>query len=82
MPDEGQSTPQTVIVERSGGGLGAILIGLALLVAVGIGAYFLMNKSQNDNLKTDAITRAADKVGDGATKVGDSAQKAADKATN
>ena len=76
MADEGK----TVVVERNGSGFGAIMIGLVLLVAVIVGAYFVLNQSKNDNLKTDAISRAADKVGAGATKVGDSAEKAADKA--
>ncbi|MES2096279.1 MAG: hypothetical protein V4459_05930 [Pseudomonadota bacterium] len=69
--ENGNTTPQTVIVERgsTGGGVGTILIGLALLVAVAIGAYFVINSGKNDAKKTDAISRAADKVGDSAQKV-------------
>lgn len=64
-------TPQTVIVERgsTGGGIGAVLIGLAFLIAVAVGAYFLLSANKNDMKKTDAISRAADKVGDSAEKV-------------
>ncbi len=80
MPDNVTDTPHTTVIERRGGG-GAILIGLALLIAVAIGAFFLFNKSQNDNLRTDAVTSAAKDVGDSAKKVGDSASKAADDAT-
>ncbi len=78
MADDG--TPQTVVVERSGGsGMGMIVLAIVLLAAVLIGAYFMMNYNANETRKTDAIEKAADKVGDSAKKVGDSAEKAADK---
>lgn len=80
MPDNVTDTPHTTVIERRSSG-GTILIGLALLIAVAIGAFFLFNKSQNDTLRTDAVTSAAKDVGDSAKKVGDSASKAADDAT-
>ncbi len=68
MASDGE--PQTVIVERSGGGSGfaTMIFGLVLLVAVLVGAYFLMNATNSETKKNDAITRAADKVGDTADK--------------
>ncbi|WP_448502531.1 hypothetical protein [Sphingomonas sp.] len=65
------------VVERRGGG-GTLLIGLALLIAVIVGAFFLMNQSRNDAIKTDAITGAAEAVKDGAGAVGDAARRTVD----
>ena len=67
----------TTVIEKRGGGSG-ILIGIVLLIAVAIGAFYLMNRANNDNAQTDAITQAAKSVGDGADKVGDAAKKAAE----
>ena len=69
--------PHTTVVERRSGGSGSgLLIGLALLIAVAIGAFYLMNQSRNETVKTDAISDAARSVGDSAEKIGDSAEKA------
>ena len=75
--NEGQ--PHTTVVERRGSGAG-ILIGLAVLILVIVGAVFLLNQSQNDALKTDAQVEALDSVGDAADSVGDAAQSAGDAA--
>ncbi len=80
MADQITETPHTTVIERPGGG-GAIFIGIVLLLAVLGGAYFLFNQGRNDAVRTNAVTQAAQKVGDGAQKVGDSAQKAADSTT-
>ena len=69
--DRVTETPHTTVIERRGGGGGTLLIGLVLLIAVLIGGYFLYNRAQNDNLRTDAITGAAKDVGDTAKKAGD-----------
>ncbi|CAN5305119.1 hypothetical protein BH10PSE15_BH10PSE15_19460 [soil metagenome] len=79
--DRVTDTPHTTIIERRGGG-GLWLIGIVLLFALVIGAMFLMNKSRNDTIRTDAVSGAAKDIGDGAKKVGDSAEKAADSATD
>ena len=68
---DGNNEDRTVIVERSGGGGATIIVAIVLLIAVAIGAVYLYNKSSNDNLKTDAITKAADEVGSAAHKAGD-----------
>lgn len=69
----------TTVIESRGGGSGAgLLIGIILLIAVAIGAFYLINQSRNDNLKTDAITGTAKSVEKAAGKVGDAAEKAGD----
>lgn len=67
--------PKTVIVERSGGGLTAIIAILALIV-IASGAYVYVESNNNKN---DAISTAADKVGDAAQDAGDAAKDAANK---
>lgn len=66
--------PQTVIVERRGSG-GGLLIGLAILLAVIVGAYFLLNNANNDNARTGAVTSAAKSFGDAADKAGDAVER-------
>ncbi|UYY78648.1 hypothetical protein [Sphingomonas sp. R1] len=67
----------TVIERRSGGGAGMALIGLAVLIAVVIGAFYLFNQNARENAKTNAVTSAASSVGDAAKDVGDAAKDAA-----
>jgi len=76
-----RETPGTTVVERSGGGSG-FFIGLVLLIAVGVAAFFLFNMNKEEARQTDAISEAATGVGEGAKKVGDAAEKAADKLTS
>ncbi|WP_066794101.1 hypothetical protein [Sphingomonas soli] len=68
----------TVVVERRGGGAG-ILIGLAVLILVVIGGVYLFNQNARENAKTNAVTAAAESVGDAAKDVGDAAKDAAKK---
>ena len=65
--DSERPAPQTVVVER--GGFGTVLIGLLLLIAVLIGAWFLLSENHNDAKNTDAITTAVDKIGASAEKI-------------
>lgn len=62
----------TTIIERSGGGGGVgIMIGIILLVALAIGAFYLINQSNSQNKRDDAIAGAAKSVEKTADKVGD-----------
>ena len=74
--DRVTDTPHTTVVKKRGGG-GAMLIGVVLLIAVVIGAFYLFNRSRNDDLRTDAVTSAAKDVGGAAKDVGDAAKKSA-----
>ncbi|MCD2323934.1 hypothetical protein LQ953_07900 [Sphingomonas sp. IC-56] len=65
----------TVVVERRGGGAG-LLIGLAVLILVVLGALYLINQNNREAVKTDAITGAAESVGDAAKDVGSAAKDA------
>ena len=65
----------TTVVERRGSGAG-LLIGLAVLILVVIGAMYLINQNSRENAKTDAITGAAEGVKDAAKDVGDAAKEA------
>jgi uncharacterized protein (UPF0333 family) len=68
--------PKTVIVERSGGnGLTAVLV-ILVVALIAVGAYFFIS---NESGKNDAISTAAQQVGDAAEQAGDAAQEAAKK---
>ncbi|TGX44562.1 hypothetical protein E5A74_07240 [Sphingomonas naasensis] len=69
----------TTVIERRGGGGAGLLIGLAVLVLVVIGALYLINQNNRENVKTDAITQAAKDVGGAAKDVGGAAKDAAKK---
>jgi hypothetical protein len=62
-------TPHTTVIDRRGGG-GDVLIGLAALLAVIVGAYLLLVRNDSGVAKNNAITSAAKSVGDTADKVG------------
>jgi hypothetical protein len=72
-------------VDRGGSGVGGVIIGVAVLALVAIIAFFLLNQSRNDNVRTNAVTSAASSVADSASgaakNVGDAAQGAADQTT-
>lgn len=71
-------------IERGGSGAGGVLIGIAVLALVAIIAFFLLNQSRNDDLRTSAVTGAASSVAgsvsNAAQNVGDSATDAAERA--
>ncbi|MBX9815705.1 MAG: hypothetical protein A4S12_02635 [Proteobacteria bacterium SG_bin5] len=67
-----------VVVERRGGA--GMLIGLAVLLLVAVVAYFLITQSRNDTRRTDAVTSAAEQVGDSAKKAGDAVERSIDPA--
>jgi uncharacterized protein HemX len=73
------SSPSTVVVERRGGSGAGLLIGLAVLILVVVGALYLINQNNRENVKTDAITQAAKDVGGAAKDVGGAAKDAAKK---
>jgi hypothetical protein len=75
------STERTYVDRGGGSGVGGVIIGVAVLALVAIIAFFLLNQSRNDNMRTDAVTSAASTVADStanaAKSVGDSAATAA-----
>ena len=70
------SEPNKVIVEKSGNGALVAILALIVIALVAFGGYSLI---QSENNKDNAISTAADKVGDAAQDVGDAAQDAAKK---
>jgi len=74
-----RDTGDRVYVEKSGGG--GFLVGLLILVAIAIGAWFLLAQNDRENAETDAVVGAADQVGDSVSQaaedVGDAAENAA-----
>jgi len=71
----------TYVDDRRGAGLGAVIVGLAVLALVAIVAFFLLNANRNDAIRTNAVTSAASTVADStaaaAKNVGDAAGAAA-----
>ena len=71
----------TVIETRSGGGGSGIIVGLILLAAVAVLAFFLLDLNNQEARQTDAIEGAAGEVGDAAKKAGDAVEKGVDELT-
>ena len=73
----------TTYVERSGGsGIGAVIVGIAVLALVAIVAFFLLQSNRNDTMRTEAVTSAASSVADSATSAADSVGSAANSVGN
>jgi hypothetical protein len=66
------------VVESRGGGMGGVIIGIAVLALVAIVAFFMLNANRNDAIRTDAVSSAASSVADSAAgaagAVGDAAK--------
>jgi hypothetical protein len=82
MPNGTGQTHTTIVTERprSGGGGKWLMLVLLLVVAV-IGAFLLIQASDAEVAKDNAVADAASEVGEAAGAVGDAAQDAADKLT-
>lgn len=79
-----ESTPtagHTTVVERSGSGAG-LLIALAVIALIAIGAWFLYNASRNDALRTESVSEAASSVASSVDNAADSVAGAADSAAD
>ena len=63
-------------------GIGGVLAVIAVIAALAIAAFFFLNMSRNDTIRTqsvsDAASSVAGSVGKAADNVGDAAQRAAD----
>jgi hypothetical protein len=71
----------TTYVEKSGGsGVGGVIIGIAVLALVAIVAFFLLQSSRNDTLRTSAVTNAASNVADSASSAAQGVTNAANNA--
>lgn len=68
--DRVTQTPHTTVIERRGSG-GGLLVGLAVLIAVIVAAYFLLVRNDSEVAKNNAITSAAKSVEGTAEKAGD-----------
>lgn len=72
----------TTYVDRSGSGIGGVLIGLAVLAMVAIVAFFLLQSNRNDAIRTDAVTSAASSVADSASSAAEGVSNAANNAAD
>jgi hypothetical protein len=72
----------TTYVDRGGSGIGGVIVGIAVLALVAIVAFFLLQSSRNDAMRTDAVTGAASTVADSASSAADSVGDAARNVAN
>ncbi|HEX7943663.1 MAG TPA: hypothetical protein VF495_03310 [Phenylobacterium sp.] len=73
----------TTYVDKGGGsGMGGVIVGIAVLALVAIVAFFLLQSSRNDALRTDAVTSAASSVADSASSAAQGVSNAANNAAD
>ena len=77
-PSGNTHTSHTVVDRDRGGGSGW-LIAIILILALLIGGYFLMQGTNSEVARDNAVAEAAGDVGDAAKKVGDAAEDAVTK---
>jgi len=68
-------TPNTVVTEKRGGGMGLLGILVAIL-AIGVVGYFLFTMTQTEQVESNATAGAAESIGNAADNVGEAAQRA------
>ncbi|HET9161197.1 MAG TPA: hypothetical protein VFN88_11355 [Caulobacteraceae bacterium] len=78
VTDDG--APNTTYVEApasGGSGLGGILAVIVVIAALAIAAYFFLNMSRNDTIRTQSVSDAASSVAGSASRAADSVGTAA-----
>ncbi len=76
-----EDTPgTTTVVEApsSGSGIGGVLAVLAVIVALALAAFFFLNMSRQESLRTESVSQAASSVASSASRAADSVGAAAD----
>lgn len=71
----------TTYVDRGGSGMGSVIIGIAVLALVAIVAFFLLQSSRNEAIRTDAVSSAASSVAESAGQAAESVGSAAEAVT-
>lgn len=59
-----ESNPGVVYVDKGGSGMGGVIVGIAILALVAIVAFFLLQSSRHDEMRTNAVTSATSRVAD------------------
>ncbi len=67
----------TTYVDRGGSSVGGVIIGIAVLALVAIVAFFLLQSSRNEAIRTDAVSSAASSVAQSASSAADAVGDAA-----
>jgi hypothetical protein len=78
VTDDG--APNTTYVEApasGGSGLGGVLAVIVVIAALAIAAYFFLNMSRNDTIRTQSVSEAAGSVAGSASRAADSVGQAA-----
>ena len=77
------TTAGTTYVEApsSGSGLGGVLAVIAVIAALAIAAFFFLNMSRQETLRTDSVSDAASSVASSASRAADSVGDAAQSVT-
>jgi hypothetical protein len=68
-------------IDRGGNGFGSLMVGIAVLAVVAIIAFFVIQSSRNDAIRTDAVSSAASSVAGSAGAAADRVGDAADRVT-
>jgi hypothetical protein len=70
--------PSTTYVEApsGGSGMGGVLAVIVVIAALAIAAYFFLNMSRNDAIRTQSVSDAASSVASSASRAADSAGQA------
>ncbi len=72
----------TTYVDKGSSNVGGILIGIAILALVVVIAFFLVNQTRNDAIRTNAVTSAASSIADSTASAAKDVGNAATDAVN
>ncbi|WP_454599224.1 hypothetical protein [Qipengyuania sp. SM2507] len=81
-PSGDTHTTHTVITDEKRSGGSGWLIVLIVLLAIGVAVWFFTQQNESEIARDNAVTGAANEIGEAANQVGDAAQQTGDAVTN
>ena len=79
--EDGGADTTYIEAPSSGSGLGGVLAVIAVIAALAIAAFFFLNMSRQETLRTDSVSDAASSVASSASRAADSVGEAAQSVT-